>query len=212
MEIDTIIWDWNGTLLNDVDLCIALMNEMLQKRNMPLLAKERYQECFTFPVRDYYEAIGWDFGKDRFEEVGHEFIDLYRNRQHEATLFPGIERVLQTLQEKGYQQYILSAMEGDLLKESVRRRGITSYFRGIQGITSHLGEGKKEIARQMIKDGSIHASSTLLIGDTLHDAEIAQTYQIPCLLVAYGHQHYKRLTTSGFPIVTTAEALLETIP
>ena len=56
-KYDTIIWDWNGTLLNDVDMCINCMNQLLQPRNIALLDHKKYQEVFTFPVQDYYEKM-----------------------------------------------------------------------------------------------------------------------------------------------------------
>ena len=50
-----IIWDWNGTLLNDVWLCIEIMNEMLENRNLPSITYDKYREIFDFPVQRYYE-------------------------------------------------------------------------------------------------------------------------------------------------------------
>ena len=53
-SINVILWDWNGTLLDDVEVCIESMNSMLSKRKKPLLTREHYKEIFTFPVIDYY--------------------------------------------------------------------------------------------------------------------------------------------------------------
>jgi phosphoglycolate phosphatase len=38
---------------------------MLRKRNLPLLSLKKYKEVFTFPVRDYYEKIGYNFTKEK---------------------------------------------------------------------------------------------------------------------------------------------------
>lgn len=52
--LDYICWDWNGTLLDDVPLCVAVMDGMLQRRGLPSLGGEaRYREIFTFPVQEY---------------------------------------------------------------------------------------------------------------------------------------------------------------
>ena len=56
--IDRIIWDWNGTLLNDVNRNCALMNRMLRRRGMPAIPSlTRYREIFRFPIREYYRNI-----------------------------------------------------------------------------------------------------------------------------------------------------------
>lgn len=61
--INTIIWDWNGTLFNDIDICIESINLLLFERGIDQIDKKRYLEVFDFPVRDYYERIGFDLKK-----------------------------------------------------------------------------------------------------------------------------------------------------
>jgi phosphoglycolate phosphatase len=66
-RIRNIIWDWNGTLLNDMVICIECMNTMLNKRSLPQLSSDHYREVFTFPVREYFLQIGFDFSTEDFE-------------------------------------------------------------------------------------------------------------------------------------------------
>ena len=66
--LHTILWDWNGTLLDDVEVALAAMNEMLARRGLPLLqGREPYRDIFTFPVRVYYTAAGLDLSAEPFE-------------------------------------------------------------------------------------------------------------------------------------------------
>ena len=60
-HIGVIILDWNENLLNDTELCVHSMNEMLMKRNLQQLSIAKYKDVFSFPVRDYYQKIGFDF-------------------------------------------------------------------------------------------------------------------------------------------------------
>ena len=57
--IGGIIWDWNGTLLNDIELCVLTINELLERRNLTLLSVEDYREVFSFPVKNYYQKTNW---------------------------------------------------------------------------------------------------------------------------------------------------------
>ncbi|MCJ7554278.1 MAG: HAD family hydrolase, partial [Ignavibacteriaceae bacterium] len=72
-----IIWDWNGTLFNDVVLCKDIMNNILKRFDLPLLSLEKYREVFTFPVEDYYKKAGLDFNITPFEILGKDFMDEY---------------------------------------------------------------------------------------------------------------------------------------
>ncbi len=62
-----IVWDWNGTLLNDVDLCFSCINRLLVSHDLkPLDTLSQYREVFTFPIEDYYKRVGFDFDKIPF--------------------------------------------------------------------------------------------------------------------------------------------------
>ena len=65
LDCKAIIWDYNGTLLNDLSIGVECINRMLTKRELPLLTTESYREVFTFPVKKYYELVGFDFNKDK---------------------------------------------------------------------------------------------------------------------------------------------------
>jgi phosphoglycolate phosphatase len=102
-----IIWDWNGTLLDDAWLCVDVMNGMLKKRGMSLKTVEEYQELFDFPVKEYYIKLGYDFDKEPFDEVGMEFITRYNNRMRETKLHPEAGEVLVRIGAAGFSQNIL---------------------------------------------------------------------------------------------------------
>ena len=88
-----ILWDWNGTLLDDMWLCVDVINVLLKKYNKPVLSLIDYQKHFDFPVKDYYERIGFDFKQTPFEIVGTEFINGYYKRWQECKLHKDVEFV-----------------------------------------------------------------------------------------------------------------------
>ena len=54
-----IVWDWNGTLLDDVAVGVDTLNEMLGRRALRLLSVEEYKDRFGFPVVEFYQKIGF---------------------------------------------------------------------------------------------------------------------------------------------------------
>jgi phosphoglycolate phosphatase len=204
----TIIWDWNGTLLNDVDICIGSMNKLLTERKLPLLDTEKYRQIFTFPVRDYYEKAGVDFSKEAFETPAMQFINNYRLSLPGAALQQGAKEALSFFRDKKKEQSVLSVMEQQLLISSVKGFGIDSYFDRISGIDNHYGEGKTELALRTLKEIRELKEKILLVGDTLHDHEVASATGIDCILIAHGHQSHERLGASGRVIVNNFDELL----
>ena len=188
-----IIWDWNGTLLNDAELCVQCMNELLSARNLPLLDHQRYRAIFTFPVREYYVQAGFDFNRENFEKPAMEFIDLYYAKLPGASLHEEAYGILNLFQELGYRQTVLSAMEHDSLERSLRDKGIAAYFDIITGINDHYAHSKLEIGEELVAKIGLPKEELLIIGDTLHDLEVGNALGVGVLLIANGHQSKSRL-------------------
>lgn len=196
-----VIWDFNGTLLNDMQVCIDCMNIMLQERKLQPLDLDRYRDIFTFPVKEYYASLGFDFINEPFEIPAHQFIDLYRENMHLAPLHDEAVEMLDHFKTLGYSQIILSAMEQEFLADTLKVKGIYEYFDEVCGITNHLGEGKLELARELVARLGGKSGNMVMIGDTVHDYEVATGSAIPCILVAQGHQAFHRLVTLNCLVV-----------
>ncbi len=193
MQKNTILWDWNGTLLNDVQMCVDCINILLEERNLPLLTVETYRRVFGFPVKDYYEKIGFDFSREDFETPAKAFMDLYYERLPDTSLFPCVEEVLEHFKRKGFRQFMVSAMEHDSLVKTLKERKIDTYFEAVSGIDNIYAGGKTEMARNFIRRIGGDTRQMVFIGDTLHDLEVAQSVGVEPLLVAAGHQAGERL-------------------
>jgi phosphoglycolate phosphatase len=188
-----IIWDWNGTLLDDAWLCVDVMNRMLKERNLPLRTLEQYREIFDFPVKNYYIVLGYDFEKEPFEKVGMEFMVKYNERQKETSLHPEVKEVLDFFRQRSYGQYILSAREQNELVAEITELGVFQYFAGIYGLDDHYAHGKTDVGRQLLSETGIDPSEAVFIGDTRHDAEVAEEIGVDCILIPNGHHTVERL-------------------
>lgn len=204
-----IIWDWNGTLLNDLEVSIEAMNRMLRLRNYAALTHDRYREIFTFPVRDYYTLAGFDFGKDDWETVAMEFIANYRESVHLSALHDDAKAVLEHFHQSGKRQFILSAMQQEFLEETVFARLQNGYFEQIAGLNNHYAATKLENARLLVEEIRLPTDQILMIGDTIHDFEVAEEAGIRCMLVANGHQSRQRLEKSGALVIDSISEMLK---
>lgn len=196
-----IIWDWNGTLLDDTWLCLEIVNKMLTKRNLPFLSTERYAEIFNFPVKVYYEQSGFDFSITPFEILSDEFITEYDHRKSECTLRDHAMEVLNQIQSLGISQSIVSASKQTSLVPIVEHYGIHKYFSGINGLSDHHAAGKIAVGKRWMDELALPPGNVLMVGDTLHDAEMTAELGIDCVLIFSGHQSSSRLETANVPIL-----------
>ncbi len=196
-----IAWDWNGTLMDDVWLCLQVINALLAQRGMEAIGVERYREVFGFPLRDYCLRLGFDLEHYTFEELSDEFSAMYEARRCECVLHKDVDLLLMQLGARGYKLSLLSAYGGDKLRELVDFYRIGPYFSHIVGLDNDYGEGKVELGRRCLHQLNWIADELLYVGDTLHDAEVAEAMGVDCVLVAAGHQNRVRLQEAGWPVL-----------
>lgn len=197
----TIIWDWNGTLLDDVDISLNGINPLLKERNLPEVEMSHYKEIFCFPVQRYYELLGFDFSKEPFDIPAKEYMDNYRKLRMDAKLSKGCEKILKRFQDDGLQQFVLSAMEGKLLEQMLKEYQIYQYFDGVYGLCNDYAVEKGTIGEKMIEEKHLLPEECVMVGDTLHDAEVAQLCGFDCILFSGGHFSEERLRRAKLPIV-----------
>lgn len=191
-----IIWDWNGTMFNDVELCVDVGNNLFKKKNIPLISLEKYKSIFTIPVKDYYKVVGFDFDKESFEVVGKEWMDEYEERKYECSLHLDLINIMQKLKDFGIKQSVLSAYKQDKLNEIIGHFSLNKYLDYIVGLDNIYAASKLHLGKELMGSLGTRHGETLMIGDTIHDFEVAKAMEIDCVLIASGHQTFEKLSKS----------------
>lgn len=208
MRYKHIIWDWNGTLLDDRWLTVASMNLLLERRGMALLTEERYMDIFSFPVKDYYVKLGFDLEKESFAISGTEFIEEYNKRALEPALHDGVLKILSNLSKNGITHSILSASEQDILNKLISHFQLEGYFDFVIGQDNHYAFGKTEVGQKLVEKLAFPRENILFVGDTVHDFEVAEKLNVDCALMNIGHTSLKRLEDTGAPVFSEFDALM----
>jgi len=201
LGIDHVIWDWNGTLLDDLDLCLATINGMLNDRGLNTVSRNTYLDIFSFPVIDYYRKLGFDFSEEPFEDISTEFINSYETGRTGCSLMNGSKDLLQLLHASEIRQSILSASKKSYLDQAMIDYNLQEYFVLVDGLDNHHAAGKLSLAQGHLAKLNTPSHSILLIGDTMHDADIAAELGLRCCLIPNGHHSRQRLEMSTATIV-----------
>jgi phosphoglycolate phosphatase len=196
-----IVWDWNGTLLDDTHLAVASMNNMLGKRGLPFLSVDHYKKVFTFPVKEYYREIGFEFDREPFEIPAMEFINYYNQKVHNCSLHENTIQVLNYFKIRGISQYILSAMQQDTLDQCLKNYRINQFFEHVSGLDDHYANSKLDTGRVLLGKLHLDPGELLMVGDTVHDFEVASELGCSCILVSNGHQSHERLMGTGARVI-----------
>lgn len=188
-----VVWDWNGTLLDDTWLCCEALNGMLRAAGRPLVDPGHYRQIFEFPVINVYRKVGFDADEATFHAISHQFMAAYEARKAECQLHPQARELLAGLSGAGLTHSVLSAYELSLLLTTLRDYALSHHFiKTCGGNDIHAGS-KAERARIHLQDLGLDPAHVVYVGDTGHDAEAAHAMGVDCVLVAHGHQHRDRL-------------------
>lgn len=189
-----VIWDWNGTLLDDTPAALGAQNALLERRGLKTLSLEEYRETFSFPTLKFYEKQGIILTPDISEEFHSVYYSLPSKLNSEAIA------AVRYLHEKGVKQSILSALRQDHLEEDVARffagaGDSPQFFEHIVGSDNLDGATKFERGLSLLetlKKEGLSPHEIVMIGDALHDKEVADSLGINCLLVSVGgHAHHR---------------------
>ncbi len=203
-----LIWDWNGTLLDDTACCFEITNAMRRERGMaPLPDLDTYRGLFRFPVIDYYRDMGYTFETESYEAISVDYIARYAAAVGGCTLQQGALETLETVKRMGIPQRILSATGQERLDIETELFGIRSYFIEILGQKDNLAHSKVERGRAYLAKSGIAPQSVLFVGDTDHDYEVASAMGCRVALLSCGHQTRDKLERCGAPILDALSEL-----
>ena len=141
-----IVWDWNGTLQDDVQAAVNGINMLLRQRGMPQVTIEEHRGLFSFPVSKYYRELGFSLENENWDEMAGQFIRAFAS-DSSTRLFSGTVPTLTRLDAEGIPMSILSACQSDVLETALHDAGIRQFFKTVVGADNPGAGSKVEIGR-----------------------------------------------------------------
>jgi phosphoglycolate phosphatase-like HAD superfamily hydrolase len=202
-----LVWDWNGTLLDDLDAVVAATNAALAEFDGPVVTTDEHRRDFRRPVADYYaDVLGRPVGPDDFRRLDTAFHRVYRERLIDCALAAD---ALDAIHTWSGTQSLLSMWFHDELVPEITRRGLVSRLARVDGLRSAVGGGHKaEHLVEHLAALEIKGSDTVLIGDSVDDAHAAAEVGAACVLYTGGFTDPAVLAATGLP---TAGTLLRAV-
>ena len=189
-----VFWDWNGTIINDAQLFVDLMNVFLKEKKLPAINVKEYREKFEFPIIEYYRQLGFDFSNESFDDLGLRFIHNYKKERFKANLFSGVVDVLCLLQQHDCKQFVVSAQENSLLLSAIKHYGLEKFFVHASGVKNVYAKGKISAALKLKKTFLNNDNcKVFVVGDSLYDLRVARSLGATPVLVSFGHYSRRRL-------------------
>ena len=207
MKYKNIIWDWNGTIVDDAYLFVDIMNKTLQKHNLSLINLTKYRSNFCFPIQKYWKKLGFVFDENSFNALNEQFIFDYSQRMFEPNLQQDIVGLFKKIKKNRLKQFVLSASEQNLLNKSLEYYSLSKYFDSIVGVNNLNALGKEKMGLDLILKNNLAKKETLIIGDTEYDLNVSKAIGCDCLLFSAGHFSKHRLKKLNAAVVDSVDEM-----
>lgn len=195
-----VIWDWNGTLLDDIEASLASVNDMLSMRGMPHINNVYYKECIGVPIIKFYEKV-FDMGKEDYSLIIKQYNEGYLRHLVDCGLTDGAREALEFFKSSGAKQVIVSSSNNAQLCRNAEKYGVIGYFDELLGASDYYAGSKIERAAEYLKKSGAEKGRVLVVGDLEHDAEMAAELGADCVLLTSGHEHPDRLKRANMPLI-----------
>lgn len=202
-----LVWDWNGTLLNDLEPVVEATNAAFALVGGPVVDADEHRRDFRRPIVDYYAyVLGRPIDAAEFVRLDRVFHDTYRTRLVDCAL---ADDALEAINAWPDTQSLLSMFFHDELVPEVTRRGLVDRLARVDGLRAQVGGGHKaEHLREHLAALNVAGEDTVLIGDSIDDAHAADEVGAAVVLYTGGFTDPEVLRASGYPV---ADTLIEAI-
>ncbi len=196
-----IIFDYNGTILNDIDLSLTALNQLLDHHELPAVTEPHYKEHLQFPIKSFYQKMGFDFNLIPFEKISQHYMSLYHDNLHQVEVYHGLRELLTSLHQVKIKTSILTALNQEILLHQLEIFSLSPFFELAFGLPDHNAHSKIQRGKELMLASGFKPEETLLIGDTDHDFEVAESLGCEAILLADGHQAEHRLRKTKAKII-----------
>lgn len=214
-DVQHVVWDWNGTLLEDLPLVVESVNAALGEHALSSITVDDYTANYTRPVRRFYEVLlGRGVDDEEWHRIDTVFHDTYAAAVAERTeLMDGAREALTAVDASHASQSLLSMYPHHLLLPLVDHFGLDDHFEVVHGLVG-AGGGPKlpHLERHLEEMVHLHGDDptrVLVVGDAIDDALAAQHVGARAVLLASGSHPRSGLESTGAPVVESlSEALI----
>ena len=208
-----VIWDWNGTLFDDLHIVVESVNASLAQLGALPIDADGYRDHYTRPVHRFYDRLlDREVTAEEWRQIDATFHDTYRLALPRADLALDARDALETVADRGWTQSILSMWWHEELVPFVEERGVDQFMQRVDGNRHDAGETKQIHLERHLEALGISergAGAFLVVGDALDDAQAAIAAGVPCVLYDSGSHHRAELEAAGVPVVESLRVALD---
>lgn len=206
-KYQVIIWDWNGTLLNDIWLVMETVNDLLQKSGKQHLSVAEFKANFEYPITKFLSNLGFPNDPETLNMLYHKFIEKYEMNVSDSSLMPHGMEVVKNFYSAGVKQILMSMRRKKQVLREAKGFGVFPFMHQVIANKSDLEYDKFEMLNRFLKYNPLETENVLCVGDTIYDWQVANHFGIDCVLLSGGYQDLTQYADKKIHIIQSLKEL-----
>jgi phosphoglycolate phosphatase-like HAD superfamily hydrolase/ADP-ribose pyrophosphatase YjhB (NUDIX family) len=187
--IRNIIFDWSGTLVDDLPAVLAATNHVFAQYGLPPLTMDKFRAEFRLPFQDFYTRFLPEVPVAELERVFHGY---FIQAQYVVEELPRAREFLAFCRRHGLRLFVLSSVHKDYYAAQTAANGFGQFIE-----RAYLGVwDKRAKIAELLAENGLAASETLFVGDMQHDMETAKYGGVCSCGVLTGYNRLEQLRAS----------------
>lgn len=208
-----IVWDWNGTLLDDNLAVVAAVNAVCARYGRSRISLDEWRAVYRRPIDTCYEELlDRPLTSQDWALLDRAYHEEYDNLVPSLDLASDARPALESWRTDGGTQSLLSMWFHEDLVALVRRLGVAEQFVRVDGLRAETGgDSKGAYLLAHLAELAVDPAEVVLIGDVVDDAAAAATAGVGCVLLTTGISTPEALARAGVPVVDSISAAIELV-
>jgi phosphoglycolate phosphatase-like HAD superfamily hydrolase/ADP-ribose pyrophosphatase YjhB (NUDIX family) len=184
--IRNIIFDWSGTLVDDLPAVLQASNFVLAQAGQPEMSLEQFRAEFSLPFTNFYNRHTPHVPMPQLEEWFHA---EFRRAQTSVCELPHARAFLEFCRHHQLRLFLLSTVHQDHFRVQCRVIDFDTFLeKPYTGVWD-----KREKIHEILRENNLKPAETLFIGDMQHDIETAHHGDVHSCAVLTGYNTLEQL-------------------
>ena len=183
---ELVVFDWDGTLMDSTAVIVASLQAACADTGLPVPTDERSQHIIGLGLYDAMAHVLPGVSPDVYPQVVERYGHHFRLREPQTPLFAGVEATLQELRDRGHQLAIATGKSRRGLDRVLEKTGLAPLFHATRCGEESASKPAPGMLLDLMDMLGTTPDTTVMIGDTTHDLQMAVNAGVAGIGVAYG--------------------------
>ena len=185
-RFELIIFDWDGTLSDSVGLITDLMIQSFLLHNVSPPSRMEVADILGIKLSEAFKILLKEKDQNAIELILNSYIDLYNQSSNKVKLFDGVELGIKELHRYGYKIAIATGGGRNYLDSCLAQTSIKDFINVTKTSDDCFSKPHPQMCNEILNELIIEPEKGIVIGDSIHDLQMAKNAGISSLAVTYG--------------------------